>query len=110
MRNLVVAVAMSLAVSACWNLKKMQMVNYLESNAPLHLCLFDQGVDPQLAISCLRNSPDELASQSCTNASYTVEQISIFKRCALAEVAREQTATHTTTCYPILGSVTCTGN
>jgi hypothetical protein len=110
MRNLVVAVALSLAVSACWNMKKTQMANYLENNASLNICLEDKGVNPGRALACLRDSPDEASARECVHGAYTSDEASAFKRCGLEEEAREQAATHTTTCYPILGSVTCTGN
>lgn len=101
------ALIVAFIVAGSFAMRKNQAVYYLENHAPLKLCLFDHGIEPTALESCLGDSEDIASARACVPD----DKRSDFERCYLAEQAREQASTHTTSCYKTLfGGVSCTGN
>ena len=104
--------AMAGCSSMSWGWQREKTAEALDNNAPLKLCLLNNGIDDtSKASACYRDSADQTYARACVAAAYGEESIPVFKRCTLEEAAREQIATHNSTCYRgLLGAVNCTSN
>lgn len=107
-KTFLISVAIAgLMLSGCWTQTKGNMILALETNGTFQQCLFDQGVDPEIASACYRNSLDQQTARDCIHADYDAEQRQAYETCIYSERAREQIATHHSTCHPVLGVISC---
>jgi hypothetical protein len=100
-------VAGALLLAGCFGIEREGAANTIENDAPLKLCLFQHGIEPDSLISCVREAQNRDALKVCIPP----EKHQVAEECYLEDQARQQESTHTTSCSPgLFGSVNCTTN